>query len=156
MNERQPSADMRAVQKVSSHSEYLKNKLCGLVVIWQPVKETLLWIREQSLSRGASQSAVRHHWLSLYTVWPSHSRWPSDQISFIKTMCLPILQLLCSIFWQSITSPKSVSHRYSPDLAPCNFWLFSKLKSPLKRRRLVNATVTQYISSVNGVSLPTD
>jgi hypothetical protein len=45
---------------------------------------------------------------------------------------------------------------YSPDLAPCNFWLFPKLKSPFKVRRFVNATVTQYTSSVNGVSLPAD
>ena len=45
---------------------------------------------------------------------------------------------------------------YSPDLAPCDFWLFPKLKSPLKGGKFVNATVTQYTSSVNGVSLPTD
>jgi len=43
-----------------------------------------------------------------------------------------------------------------PDLAPCYFWLFPKLKCPLKVKRFVNATVTQYTSSVNGVSLPTD
>jgi hypothetical protein len=36
--------------------------------------EALLRIREQSLSRGASQSAVRRRWLSLCTVWPSHSQ----------------------------------------------------------------------------------
>jgi len=46
--------------------------------------------------------------------------------------------------------------RYSPDLAPCDFWLFPKLKSPLKGRGFVNATATQYTSSVNSVSLPTD
>ena len=45
---------------------------------------------------------------------------------------------------------------YSPDLAPCDFWLFRKLKSPLKGRRFVNVTVTQYTRSVNSVSLPTD
>jgi hypothetical protein len=45
---------------------------------------------------------------------------------------------------------------YSPDLALCNFWLFPKLKSPLKGRRFLNVTVTQYISSFTGVSLPTD
>ena len=45
---------------------------------------------------------------------------------------------------------------YSPDLAPYDFWLFPKLNSPLKARRFVNATVTHYTSSVNGVSLPTD
>ena len=48
----------RAVRKVSSHSEYLENVSRGLDVNWQP-EETLLCIREQSLSRGASQSAVR-------------------------------------------------------------------------------------------------
>jgi len=30
----------------------------------------------------------------------------------------------------------------SPDLAPCNFWLFPKLKSPLKDRKFLNATFT--------------
>ena len=45
---------------------------------------------------------------------------------------------------------------YRPDLAPYDVWLFPKLKSPLKVRRFVNATVTQYTSSDNGVSLPTD
>ena len=47
-------------------------------------------------------------------------------------------------------------HPYSPDLAPCDFSLFPKLKSPMKGRRFVNATVTQYTSSVKGISLPTD
>jgi len=49
-------------------------------------EETLLCIREQSLSHGSSLSAVRRRWLSLCTVWPSHSQWPSEQISFITTM----------------------------------------------------------------------
>ena len=45
---------------------------------------------------------------------------------------------------------------YNPDSVPRYFWLFPKLKSPLKVRRFVNETVTQYTSSVNGVLLPTD
>jgi hypothetical protein len=46
---------------------------------------------------------------------------------------------------------------YSPNLASWDFWFFfPKPKSPLKGRRFFNATVTQYTSSVNGVSLPTD
>jgi hypothetical protein len=45
---------------------------------------------------------------------------------------------------------------YSPDLAPCDFWFFPKLKSPLKVRRFVNATVTDYTGPVTGVPLPTD
>jgi hypothetical protein len=45
---------------------------------------------------------------------------------------------------------------YSPDLSPCDFWLFPKLKLPLKGRRSVNAMVTLYTSSVKGISLPND
>jgi hypothetical protein len=66
-------------RKISSHFEYLENRSRGLDVTWHS-EETLLCIREQSLSRGASQSAVRRHWLSLCTVWPSHS-----QISSLST-----------------------------------------------------------------------
>jgi len=55
-------------------------------------------MREHSLSRGASQSAVRSRWLSLCTVWPSYSQWPSEHISFITTIRLPILQLLCRLY----------------------------------------------------------
>jgi len=50
----------------------------------------------------------------------------------------------------------SVSLPYRPDLAPCDFWIFPKLKSPFEERGFVNVTVTHYTSSVNGVSLPTD
>jgi len=39
---------------------------------------------------------------------------------------------------------------YSPNLALCDFRLFPKLKSPLKGRRCVNATVTKYRSLVSG------
>jgi hypothetical protein len=42
----------------------------GLDIIWQPVRGNL----EQSLSRGASQSAVRRLWLTFCTVWHSHSQ----------------------------------------------------------------------------------
>ena len=64
---------MRAVRKVSSHFEYLKNRSHGLDVTWQPSEETLPCIHEQSPSLGASQSAVRRCWLSLCTVRSSHS-----------------------------------------------------------------------------------
>jgi hypothetical protein len=69
---------------------------------------------------------------------------------------LPILQLPCRFFfWAKRLITQVFQHPYSPDLAPCNFWFFPKLKSPLTVRTSVNATVTQYTSSVNGVSLPT-
>jgi len=150
----------RAVQKVSSHFEYLENQSRGLDVTWQSVRGILTMhpCTVTLPSRGASQSAVRHRWFSLCTVWPLHSQWPSEHIGFITTMHLPILQLSCRFFFWggSITSPRSVRPPYSPYLSPCHFWLFPKLKSPLKRRRFVNATLTQYTSSVNSVSLPTD
>jgi len=48
-----------------------------------------------------------------------------------------------------------LSAPYSPDFVLYDFWLLPKPKSPLKGR-FMNAMVTQYTSSVNGVSLPTD
>ena len=71
------------------------------------------------------------------------------------TMRLPILQLSCRLFLAKQHIIQVCQPPHSPDLAPCDFWFFPKLKSPLTRRRFVNATVTQYTSSVNGVSLPT-
>ena len=59
----------RAVRRVTTHSEYLENQSHD-----GQSEETLLHICEQSLSRGASQSAVRRRWLCLCTVWPSHSK----------------------------------------------------------------------------------
>ena len=47
----------RPVRKVSSHSEYFDRRKRGLDVFGTQSEETLLRIREQSLSRGASQSA---------------------------------------------------------------------------------------------------
>ena len=61
-------------------------------------EETSLCIREQSISLEASQSAVRRRWLSLCTVWPSRSHWPSGKISSITKLRLPILQLSCRLF----------------------------------------------------------
>ena len=58
-------------------------------------------------------------------------------------------------FWQNIASTRSV-RPLKPRFGSLRLWLFPKLKSPLKCRRFVNATVTQYTNSVNGVSLPTD
>jgi len=53
---------MKDFRKVFSHFEYLENRSRGVDVTWQPVpEEILLGILEQSLSRGASQSAVRRH-----------------------------------------------------------------------------------------------
>jgi len=105
-----PTQYTRPLRNVSCHSEYLKNRWPDLDVPWQPVGGDLTGIHEQSLSAGARQSAVRCRWLNLCTVWPSHSKWPSQQISESASMRLPILQLSCRLFfWQNIASPRSLS-----------------------------------------------
>lgn len=44
--------------------------------------------------------------------------------------------ILCRVFRRNIKSPRWLSQpQYSPDLAPCNFWLFPMLKSPWKGKR---------------------
>ena len=54
--------------------------------------------------------------------------------SFIRTTH-PLIQHVSGItFWWNIKSPRWLSP-YGPDLVPCNFWLFLKLKSPLKGKR---------------------
>jgi len=64
---------------------------------------------------------------------------------------------LMQTFRQNITSPRSVSTPTAWIWLPASSgFFFPKLKSSLKVRRFVSATVTQYTSSVNGVSLPTD
>ena len=145
-----------AVRKVSSHYECPGNQSYGLDVNWQPGRGNLTVHPWTVTLPGVSQSAVRCRWLSLCTVWPSHSQWPSQQISFITTMRLPILQLSCSLFLAKHHITPGCQLPYSSGLSPCDFWFFQKLKSPLKRRRFVNATVIQYTSPFNGVLLPTD
>jgi len=85
----------------------------------------------------------------LYDRW-IHNGWASRSANLHQCAC-PFYR-----FVQNTASPRSVSPPYSPDLGPHDFWFFPKLKSPLKVRRFVNAMVTQYTSSVNGASMPTD
>ena len=54
--------------------------------------------------------------------------------SFITTTRLLMHHVSCRVFWWNIKSLAWLSP-YSPDLVPCDFWLFPKLKSPLKGKR---------------------
>ena len=107
-------------------------------------------------------------WVSMSTVWPSHSKWLSmygkeSASNFALSLNIPLqklfgwfrrLQPWATGDWQlhHNNAPAYVSHLmqsflaehqitqvtqppYSPDLAPCDFWLFPKLKSPLKGKR---------------------
>ena len=40
-----------------------------------------------------------------------------------------------TVFWQNIKSPRWISPSYSSVFTSCDFWLFRKLKSPLKGKR---------------------
>jgi len=62
-----------------------------------------------------------------------HSKWIGEQISFITSMCLPILQLSCRLFLAKHYTTQVCQPPYSPDLAPCNFWFFPELKIPIER-----------------------
>ena len=39
---------------------------------------------------------------------------------------------------------------YHPDLVPCNFWLFTELKSPLKGKRFQNVDSGKYNGAADG------
>lgn len=53
--------NIKSVQKVYSHFEYLKNWKYNFHVTWQPIRGVLVAYAKQVLSRGVIQSAVRCH-----------------------------------------------------------------------------------------------
>ena len=54
--------------------------------------------------------------------------------SFIMTMYLLMHHISCRVFLVKHQITQVTQPRYSPDLAPCNFWLLPKLKPPLKEK----------------------
>jgi hypothetical protein len=69
---------------------------------------------------------------------------PADQLHHDNAPARSTALLQASLTKHHIT--QFCQHPYSPDMAPSDFWLFPKLKSPLKGKRFVNAMVTQYTS----------
>jgi len=64
---------LRGLYGISSHFEYLENRPRSLDETWQPVRrDSSAHPWRVSLSRGASQLAVRRRWLSLCTVFGMH------------------------------------------------------------------------------------
>lgn len=53
--------NIRSIQKVSNHFEYLKNWLHGLDTTWEQSEEILLHMHKQTLSQGVTQLEVGHH-----------------------------------------------------------------------------------------------
>jgi len=83
---------------------------------------------EKLFSRGASQSAVKRRWLSLCTVWPPHSQWPSEQISEPASMRLPILQLSCRLFFGKKSRHPGLSAPQQPRFGSLRLLGFPKAK----------------------------
>ena len=57
-------------------------------------------------------------------------------------------------FWQNSKSPRWLSAPSSPDLVPCDFWLFPKLKSPLKEKRFQTIDEIQENTTGQLVEIP--
>ena len=70
-----------------------------------------------------------------FVLWPSHSQWPSEHTSFITTMRLPVLQLSCRLFWQSITSHRSVSPQ-QPRFGSLRLLALPKAKNAVEREEI--------------------
>ena len=106
----------------------------ALMLLGSQSEETLLCIPGRSLYRGASQSAVRRLCLSLCTVWPSHSQWPSEQISFITTMCLLTLQLSCRLVLAKHQITRVCQHPLQPIFDSLRLLASPKIKIAFERK----------------------
>ena len=92
-----------------------------------------------SVNSHSPVGLVSRQWDAIDWACVSHSQWPSEQISEYASVRLPII---CTVLVQEvlflakhhITQVCQLS--YSPHLAPCDLWLFQKLKSPLKVRQV--------------------
>ena len=75
--------------------------------------------------------------------------------NFIRAMCLLMHLISCRNFWQNIKSARWLSTPYSPHLVPCDFWLFPKLKSPLKGKRFQTIDEIQENTTGQPMVIPT-
>ena len=68
-------------------------------------------------------------------VWP-HSKWPSEQISFITTMLLPILQLSCRLLFGKVSHHTGLSAILRPRFVSLLLLAFPKAKIPGEREEI--------------------
>ena len=72
--------------------------------------------------------------------------------SFTKThSCI----MSCAEFLAKHQITQAIQPLYSPDLAPCDFWLFPKLKSPLKGKRFQTVDEIQENMTEQLMAIPT-
>jgi len=85
-----------------------------------------------------------------------HSDRASRSVSSRQCAC-PFYRSHAGVFGKTSHHPGlSAPHFLQPKFGSLRLLAFPKAKIAVERRRFVKATVTQYTSSVNGVSLPTD
>jgi hypothetical protein len=141
----------RAVRKVSGHIEYLENRSSSLDVTWQPVRGDL----------------TAHPWtVTVPWGYSVGGETPLSELLYCVTVAFTMTERRDKLHRENdpahstalmqAFSGKASHHPGLSDPLQPRFGSLRLLKSPLKGRRFVNATVTQYTSSVNGVSLPTD
>ena len=74
-----------------------------------------------------------------------------------KCACSSIMS--CAEFFGETSNHRGDSAPYSPDLVPCNFWLFPKLKSPLKGKRFQTVEIQENMMVIGrtvwGSKMPT-
>jgi hypothetical protein len=80
----------------------------------------------------------------------------ADQLHHVNTPASSTALVQAFIFGKTSHHPGLSAPPTAQILLSATYGFSPQLNSPLKERRFVNATVTQYTSPVNGVSLPTD
>ena len=63
--------------------------------------------------------------------------------------------VLCRDLFAKHQITQETQPHYSPDLAPCDFWLFPKLKSPLKGKRFQTGDEIQENTMEQLMGIPT-
>ena len=141
---------------IPGHFVYFDKRSFSLNVIWQPVRRPYCAsVNSHSPMGLVSRQWDAVDWVSVLCDCRCYNDRASRSASSLQCAC-PFYSSRAGFFVAKHHITQVCQPPHSPHFFPCDFWLFPKLKSPLKWRRFVNVTVTQYTSPVNDVSLPTD
>ena len=88
-------------------------------------------------AKPSPKSTTRVYFVAFVMLCGANNRTCGQQKlgSSITTMHPPILCIWFKVFLAKHNIPLICHAPYSPDMAPCDFWLFPKLKMPLKGTR---------------------
>jgi hypothetical protein len=142
----------RAVRKVSSHFEYLENRSRCLDVTWQPIRGDITVHRwTVTLPRGlVSRQWDAVDWACVLCDRRIHKPPPFQQLFKLWEKPEVAGRQIWAVGGLKWCFAKKACTRAVELAGALSWWRWSA------RSVIVNATVTQYTNSVNGVSLPTD